>query len=109
MKKFGNTEGITPNLDKLADDSAFFNRLYATGTRTVRGLEALTLGIPPTPGASVVRQEGNDGLFNIGSVLRSHGYDLNFIYGGFSYFDNLESYFGGNGYRVIDRSSLNPD
>ena len=109
MGKFGNANGITPNLDKLADESIFFTNLYATGTRTVRGLEALTLGVPPTPGASIVRQENNQDLFNIGSVLKQNGYNTHFLYGGFSYFDNLENYFGGNGYKVTDRNHLSAD
>ena len=41
LATFGNTKNITPNLDKLASKSLFFSSLYASGTRTVRGLEAL--------------------------------------------------------------------
>lgn len=51
---FGNNDDITPNLDRLAKESLFFRNLYATGTRTCRGLEAVTLSLPPTPGRSVV-------------------------------------------------------
>lgn len=49
MGKFGNERKITPVLDSLADHSLFFTNMYATGTRTVRGMEALTLAVPPTP------------------------------------------------------------
>jgi phosphoglycerol transferase MdoB-like AlkP superfamily enzyme len=106
MEKFGNKQNITPNLDKLADESIFFANLYAVGTRTVRGLEALTLSAPPTPGSSIIRRPNNHSLFNIGTVFKREGYDINFIFGGYSYFDNLQNYFSGNGYNILDRNHL---
>ncbi len=109
MGKFGNTENITPYLDKLADESLFFTNIYASGTRTVRGLEAITLSVPPTPGSSIIRRPDNAHLFNIGSVFRGKNYDVNFIFGGYSYFDNLQNYFENNDYRNIDRASLSAD
>ncbi len=106
MGKFGNKENITPNLDKLADESIFFTNLYAAGTRTVRGLEAITLSIPPTPGSSIIRRPNNHSLFNIGTVFKHEGYDINFVFGGYSYFDNLQNYFSGNSYNILDRNNL---
>lgn len=100
---FGNTENLTPNLDALARDGLLFTHFYATGNRTVRGMEALTLSVPPTPGQSIVKRPHNEDLFTLGSVFRSRGYDTAFIYGGFGYFDNMNYFFGGNGYKVIDR------
>lgn len=109
MKRFGNQDNITPNLDALASESIVFDNLYAAGTRTVRGLEAITLGVPPTPGSAIIRRNNNEHLFNIGSVLKDAGYEINFLYGGFSYFDNLEYYFQNNDYNVIDRNNLSSD
>lgn len=109
MRAFGNTETITPYLDSLAAHSLFFTNLYASGTRTVRGLEALSLSIPPTPGQSIVKRPDNGGLFSLGSVFRSKGYTTQYIYGGYSYFDNMKTFFGGNGYTVIDRSAIKPE
>jgi phosphoglycerol transferase MdoB-like AlkP superfamily enzyme len=106
MKHFGNTQNITPYLDSLVDKSIFFTNLYASGTRTVRGLEALSLGLPPVPGQSIVKRPDNDSLFTIGSIFKSKGYTTQYIYGGYSYFDNMKAFFGGNGYEVIDRSAI---
>lgn len=103
MKEFGNRDAITPTLDTIALESVFFTNLYATGTRTVRGMEALTLCIPPTPGQSIVKRPGNDNLFTIGSIFRLRGYNTNFFYGGDGYFDNMNSFFGGNGFSIYDR------
>lgn len=97
---------LTPNLDELATKSLVFDQLYATGTRTDRGMEALTLSLPPTPGRSLVKRPNNTGLFTLGSVFNSRGYDTAFIYGGFGYFDNMNTFFGGNGYRVVDRAKV---
>jgi len=109
MKAFGNTNTITPYLDSLAAHSLFFTNLYASGTRTVRGLEALSLSIPPTPGQSIVKRPDNGGMFSLGSVFRSKGYTTQYIYGGYSYFDNMKTFFGNNGYTVIDRSAIRPE
>jgi len=103
---FGNTQNITPNLDKLALESLLFTNLYATGTRTVRGLEALSLGILPTPGNSIVKRPNNENLFSLGYVLKNQGYSPMYIYGGYSYFDNMKYFFSNNHYEVIDREFL---
>lgn len=109
MGTFGNTQNITPYLDSLTRQSVFFKKCYATGTRTVRGLEVLSLAIPPIPGQSIVRRPNNDSLFTIGAVLRERGYTTQFLYGGYSSFDNMGPYFSANGYEVIDRSALKPE
>ena len=103
---FGNSEGLTPELDRLAADGLLLGRLYATGTRTVRGLEALSLGTPPIPGQSIVRRQGNEHLTTLGGLLARAGFESQFIYGGYGYFDNMNAYFAGNGYRVVDRKDF---
>jgi phosphoglycerol transferase MdoB-like AlkP superfamily enzyme len=100
---------LTPNLDALAAQSLIFTRFYATGTRTDRGMEALALSLPPTPGRSIVKRPGNEDLFSFGSVLRAKGYETAFIYGGYGYFDNMNYFFGHNGYRLVDRNSVADD
>ncbi|MCX7273181.1 MAG: sulfatase-like hydrolase/transferase [Burkholderiales bacterium] len=109
MGSFGNTEQLTPNLDRLAGEGLLFTRLYATGTRTVRGLEALSLSVPPTPGHSIVKRPDNAGLFTLGEVFRQQGHEPIYLYGGYGYFDNMSAFFGGNGYTVIDRTALRPE
>ncbi len=109
MKIFGNTENITPFLDSLSTQSLVFTNLYATGTRTVRGLEALSLCVPPTPGQSIVRRPDNEDLFSLGKVFKQKGYKTSYIYGGYSYFDNMGYFFSNNSYEVVDRSGLTDD
>jgi phosphoglycerol transferase MdoB-like AlkP superfamily enzyme len=105
---FGNTESITPYLDSLIPHSIFFTRFYASGTRTVRGLEALSLAIPPTPGQSIIRRPDNEDMFTLGNVLGQKGYEVKYIYGGNSFFDNMGYFFSHSGYQVTDQRDI-PD
>jgi phosphoglycerol transferase MdoB-like AlkP superfamily enzyme len=103
LNSLGGDLNVTPTLDSLSNKSLFFTNLYATGTRTVRGMEAITLSIPPTPGRSIVKRDKNQGLFTIGEVFKQKGYDSSFFYGGDGYFDNMNNYFASNGFNIVDR------
>ena len=105
----GDKRDLSPNLDQLAKQGMLFTQLYATGLRTVRGLEALTLSLPPTPGHAVLMRRKNKGMASLGGVLKGAGYDALYLYGGYSYFDNMRDFFSGNGYTVIDRTALAKD
>lgn len=108
LKAFGNRDHLTPNYDQLSDESIFFTNLYATGTRTVRGMEALTLSVPPTPGNSIVRRPDNQNLFSVSTIVKAKNYQPYFIYGGDGYFDNMNNFFGGQGFDIVDRNRGNP-
>ena len=106
LTEFGNTDHITPELDKLGAQSLVFTQLYATGTRTVRGLEALSLSVPPTPGESIVKRPGNENLFSLASIFNREGYESQFLYGGYGAFDNMNYFFAHNGYEIRDRGNI---
>lgn len=99
-------KSLTPNFDKLAQQGWLFENLYATGTRSVRGIEAVTAGFTPTPARSVVKLTGaQTGFFTIAELLGKNGYHTSFIYGGEKHFDNMASFFYGNGFQqIIDQS-----
>ncbi|WP_052378606.1 LTA synthase family protein [Polycyclovorans algicola] len=104
-------QGFTPQLDRWASRGWWFERLYATGTRSARGLEAIVAGFPPSPAPAVLKREGaQSGFTTLASVLATQGYDNQFIYGGGSHFDNMRGFFQGNGFdSVIDRDDyVNP-
>lgn len=103
---YGSEKGLTPNLDRLAAEGLKFERAFATGTRTVRGLDALSLGTPPIPGQAIVRRPHNQHLATIGELLEQQGYATFFFYGGYGYFDNMNAYFQSNDYRVVDRTDF---
>jgi len=102
----GSDRDLTPNFDAFAARSLWFSNAYASGTRTVRGLEAFASSIPPIPTVSILRRPGNEDIANWGAVMRSFGYRTSFLYGGYGYFDNMNAFFGGNGFDVLDRRSI---
>ena len=95
-------------LSGLADQGIWFDQLYATGTRSVRGIEAVIAGFPPTPALSVVKLDKSQRDFaTLASVLRRAGYRNEFVYGGESHFDNMRGFFLGNGFHaVVDRADF---
>ena len=109
MKMYGNDQNITPFLDDLATKSLLFTNLYASGNRTVRGLEAVTLCLPPTAGESVVKRKDNKNKFTTGSVFNQKGYQVKYLYGGDAFFDNMEDFFSGNGYDIVDKKTFKPE
>jgi phosphoglycerol transferase MdoB-like AlkP superfamily enzyme len=96
---------LTPNLDRLAGQGWSFTRLYATGTRTARGLEAIESGFPPTPAPAVLKlPRAQEGFFTLAELLRRRGYATEFIYGGVANFDNMRGFDLANGFeRVIEQ------
>ncbi|MGB5487258.1 MAG: LTA synthase family protein [Lysobacterales bacterium] len=99
---------LTPNLDALADEGIWFERLYATGTRSVRGIEAIVSGFPPTSKRSVVKlTDTQKDFFTIANVLQNQNFQTSFIYGGSAHFDNMRRFFLNNGFQtVIDQKDF---
>jgi phosphoglycerol transferase MdoB-like AlkP superfamily enzyme len=107
VEKLGGSS-VTPHLNRLADHGIWFDQLYATGTRSVRGIEAVVAGFPPTPALSVVKLSKSQKDFTtLATVLRRAGYKNEFVYGGESHFDNMRGFFLGNGFHsVVDRQDF---
>jgi phosphoglycerol transferase MdoB-like AlkP superfamily enzyme len=105
-KLHGSDKDWTPNFDDYARQGLWFANTYASGTRTVRGLEAITASFPPIPTVSILRRPGNTGIATWGSVMQRLGYHTSFLYGGYGYFDNMSAFYEGNGFQVIDRSDI---
>lgn len=102
----GDQRGLTPEFDKLSQQGLLFTQAYASGTRTVRGLEALTTSLPPIPSESIVKRPGNENIANWGQLMAQQGYHSAFLYGGYGYFDNMSPFFSHNGFAVRDRSDI---
>jgi phosphoglycerol transferase MdoB-like AlkP superfamily enzyme len=96
---------LSPQFDALAMQGWLLARTYATGTRSVRGLEAVNTGFLPTPAEAVLKlPRSQHGFFTIAGLLGEFGYHSRFIYGGEAHFDNMRSFFLGNGFdEVIDQ------
>lgn len=93
---------LTPEFDKLSKEGTLFTNLYSTGTRSVRGIEAVVTGFLPSPSESVVKLNNSQrNFYSIASLLKQKGYDTSFIYGGKANFDNMGAFFNGNGFDKI--------
>ena len=105
-KLYGSKRDWTPQFDAYAQQGMWFRHMYASGTRTVRGLEAISTSLPPIPSVSVLRRPGNENMANWGTVMKAHGYRTSFLYGGYGYFDNMNYFFENNGFEVRDRAQI---
>lgn len=101
---------LTPSYDALSQEGLLFTHAYSTGNRTIRALEATTSSLPPLPGVSIVRRPQSKNLFTLPSLLREHGYQTLFVYGGRALFDGMGSYLRANGVdRVVEQKDYPKD
>lgn len=93
---------LTPNLDRLTQEGIWFDNLYATGTRSVRGIEAVVTGFLPTSARSVVKLNGTqNNFFTFARLLEEQHLATAFNYGGEAHFDNMRRFFMNNGFDSV--------
>ncbi|MDH5433612.1 MAG: LTA synthase family protein [Gammaproteobacteria bacterium] len=93
---------VTPNLQALGKEGWWFEQMYATGTRSARGIEAIITDFLPTRSKSTIkRRKSQDHFFTIANLLKEQGYKTDFIYGGDSTFDNMKGFFLANGFDEV--------
>jgi phosphoglycerol transferase MdoB-like AlkP superfamily enzyme len=112
VESIGGEAGITPHFNKLSNEGILFTDAYSNGTRSIRGLAGLVAGNFSVPGKGVLkRNKSQQDFFTMASLLKSHDYETTFLYGGESRFDNMKSWFSGNGFdRIIEQSDfVNPE
>ena len=98
----GGREDLTPNMNRLAKESVAFSELYSNGTRSIRGLAAMSSGFLAVPGEGVLkRTKSQSDFFSVASLLKPYGYKSSFIYGGEARFDNMKSWYYGNGFDEV--------
>ncbi len=110
-KAVGGESGVTPHFNQLANNGLLFTDAYSNGTRSIRGLAGLVAGNFSIPGKGVLkRNKSQQDFFTMASLLKSYQHETVFLYGGESRFDNMKSWFSGNGFeRIIEQSDfINP-
>ena len=100
--------GLTPRLDRLADEGLWLSNCYANGDRTVRGLEAVVAGFTQTPGRGITKLgPAPDKMFTLPRLLEQYGYLTEFIYAGNKHFDDMWDFFSTAGFQhVIDENDF---
>lgn len=101
----GRTNTLTPEMDKLAaTEGMLFTNIYASGNRTVRGMEGVLASFPPLPGESIVKRDRSDNVETLARIFKRDGYSTLFLYGGRGAFDGMRSFALRNGYeRFIEQ------
>ncbi len=98
----GAAHSLTPSIDALAGHSIAFTNLYSNGTRSIRGIAAMSAGFLPLLGEGVVkRPRSQQGFFTLASLLKPLGYHASFIYGGAARFDDMKAWYLGNGFDEV--------
>jgi phosphoglycerol transferase MdoB-like AlkP superfamily enzyme len=93
---------LTPAMDALAENEGLlFDNIYASGNRTVRGMEGVLSGFPPMPGDAIVHRDRSQNVETTARVLKRDGYNTMFLYGGRVTFDNMKPYLIQNGFDKI--------
>lgn len=112
VESVGGERDITPHFNQLANKGLLFTDAYSNGTRSIRGLAGLVAGNFSVPGKGVLkRNKSQQDFFTMASLLKSYQYETLFLYGGESRFDNMKSWFSGNGFdRIIEQDDfINPE
>ena len=109
FKSMGGKNQLTPNMDKLIENGLLFDNIYATSTRTDRGLVSILSGYPSLPNISLVKQpEKAAKLSFLSQHFKNLGFTTNFLYGGESEFANIKSYLLNAGFnQIIDKNNFN--
>ncbi len=93
IEPLGGRPGIMPNLNALCKEGVFFDRFYANGDRTDKGLVSILSSYPPQPRGSIIKfPQKTQKLFFLSTVLEPLGYSSSFVYGGDADFANYRSY-----------------
>ncbi len=95
-------ESVATELDSIARSGLLFERIYASGFRTDRGIPAILSGYPAQPTTSVMKDVAKaETLPSIAGVLADAGYDARYYYGGDDNFTNMRAYLMSSGFSEI--------
>jgi len=90
---FGGIKGITPNLDKLAENGIIFENFYASGDRTVKGIVAILSAYPSLPTTAVMKYSSKvEKLPVLTGKFKEAGYNTEWVCGFDVNFANINSY-----------------
>ncbi|MEO8450619.1 MAG: LTA synthase family protein [Gemmatimonadota bacterium] len=93
VERLGGVAGVTPGLDSLSRDGILFDRFYAAGDRTDKGIAAILSGFPGIPRSSILMvPDKTRGLPSLSRDLEGAGYRTAFYYGGELEFAGLRAY-----------------
>lgn len=97
---------LTPALNRLANRGIYFRNVYATTADATASLDAILLSIPAFSSRAIIQSKHNQNIYNLANIFNSKGYQSKFIYGSYSFVNNIQQFFSSSGYTVIDRNQF---
>ena len=98
---------VTPFLDRLKQDSLFYENFFTNGVQTSRGLFATLCSAYPRSGTAVIKTRFTNEFLCLPSVLRDAGYRTEMVISQGDDINNLDRFLGRNGVdRLFDEASF---
>ncbi len=92
LAQHGGDRRVAPNFQRLISQGRYFERFFAAGARSSKGLFAIFSGLPDRAGKTIMRSpQLHNRMGGLASLLRQKGYRTDFLYGGDLNFDQLDN------------------
>jgi phosphoglycerol transferase MdoB-like AlkP superfamily enzyme len=102
IEPLGGKPHVTPGFNEWSKKGILFDRVFASGDRSDKGIVAILSGYPAQPTSSIIKYTSKtEKLPQISKILMSNGYSSAFYYGGEINFANMNSYFVSGGYEEL--------
>lgn len=101
MKRYGNTENLTPYLDSLATRSLVFDSTFSAGIHTFNGIYATLFANPALMKRHSLDQLTVPKMFGFSNVLKTKGYQNIFFTTHDELFDNMSGFLLANDFKTI--------
>ena len=96
----GNNKHVTPEFDKLTKEGVLYRKMFATGSRTNRGMTGTLLSFPAVPRFESIFKDVsiNQDFSSLAMVLKQRSYSSSFIFSGNLEYDNMKGFLSTQGY-----------
>jgi phosphoglycerol transferase MdoB-like AlkP superfamily enzyme len=102
LKAFGDTNNLTPVLDRLYHQSVSFNHFYSDGIHTFCGVYSSLFGLPSLPNHHHMKDLKNQQPYGgLARTLSSQNYHTIFFTSHDDQFDNMGGFLSSNGFNEI--------
>ncbi len=106
-----NGVAVSPNFNRLKNESLYFSNVYASGDRTDKGLVAILSAYPSQPTYSIIKEPHKAAKLPVLTQnFDRQGYNTEFYYGGETEFANIKSYlFTADFNKIVDINDFPED
>lgn len=108
VESLGGEPGISNSIERLKQEGVFFDQIYASGSRTDKGVVAVLSAFPAQASRSIMKENSKQARIPaLSQTFKANGYATPFFYGGESRFANMKSYLLSHEInKIIEKSSF---